>query len=266
MELKKHDIDMANRLEFLDSPSDRQIAKELMELHETKCRACQEDRLSCTVRPACVNRNFLNTLIELGVEPQDLPEFCYSVYMDQLRRFILEGKGRGMTDRRLPIKDLLATLKVSSIRHFNSKFKAEWKNYVSVNGKNQMVVHGDKLLFHFDFTRGLVIINPENEKLGQYELLKLYSEVYSEMMGIPTELKTITSNWWEIRFPIAGSLDSEKTKEILDVIPASIASHEFVSGENSSEIILEIIIDSRNQYLLVKELNEIFKSVKKISS
>ena len=266
MELKKHDTDMANRLEFLDSPSDKQLAKELMELHETKCRACQEDRLSCTVRPACMNRNFLNTLIELGVETQDLPEFCYSVYMDQLRRFILEGKGRGMSDRRLPIKDLLSTLKVSSIRHFNSKFKAEWKNYISVNGKNQMVVHGDKLLFHFDFTRGIVILNPENEPLKQYELLKLYTEVYSQSTGVNAEIAVITSNWWEIRFPIPGSLDSEQTKELLDVMPSSIANHEFALGENSSEIILEIILDSQNQYLLVKELHEIFKSVKKISS
>ncbi len=266
MELKKHDDEMAKRLEFLDYPSDRQLARELMELHESKCRACQEDRLSCTVRPACKNRNFLNTLIELGVEPQDLPEFCYSVYMDQVRRYILEGKGRGMGDRRLPIKDLLATLKVSSIRHFNTKFKTEWKNYVAVNSKDQMIVAGDKLLFHFDFSRGIVIINPENEQLNRFDMIKQYSEVYSQFMDVDVEVSAITSNWWELRFPIKGNLDPEAIKELQGGIPESIANHEFVTGKDSSELILEIIADTRNKPLLVSELQEIFTSVKKHSS
>ncbi|MFW9918228.1 MAG: hypothetical protein ACFFED_01400 [Candidatus Thorarchaeota archaeon] len=266
MELKKHDDEMAKRVEFLDYPSDRQLARELMELHETKCRACQEDRLSCTVRPACKNRNFLNTLIELGVETQDLPEFCYSVYMDQLRRYILEGKGRGMNDRRLPIKDLMATLKVSSIRHFNTKFKTEWKNYVAVNSKDQMIVAGDKLVFHFDFTRGIVIINPENEQLTRFDLVHQYAEVYSQFMNVPVEVKTITSNWWEIRFSIKGNPESDKIKELLDSIPSTIANHEFVASKGSSELILEIISDSKNNPLLVSELQELFNSVKRISS
>lgn len=266
MELKKHDEEMAGRLEFIDYPSDRQLAKELMELHEKKCRECQEDRLSCSVRPACKNRNFLNTLIELGVETQDLPEFCYTVYMDQIQRYILEGKGRGMSDRRLPIKDLLATLKVSSIRHFNTKFKTEWKNFVSVSNKDQMIVAGDKLLFHFDFTRGIVIINPEHERLSRFDLVKQYAEVYSQSMGVLSSIKAITSNWWELRFQITGTPEAEAIKGLMERIPASVDNHQLVTSKGSSELVLEIISDSKREHLLVIELQELFSSVKKISS
>ena len=88
MELKKHKNELATRISLLDVTSDNQLAKELIELHEVKCIACQEDRLSCAVRPRCMNRNFLNALIEIGVKPQDLPSFCYSQYLEQIRRFI----------------------------------------------------------------------------------------------------------------------------------------------------------------------------------
>ena len=165
MEYQKHNVELTERIRLLNIPADSQLAKELMKLHEAKCVACQEDRLSCTVRPACKNRNFLNMLIELGVEPQDLPRFCYSVYLEQLRRHIIDRKGRGIIDKRLLIKDLLSTLKVSSIRHFNSKFRKEWKNYFSASSKNQMLVAGDSLLFYFDFARGIVIINPTKQRV-----------------------------------------------------------------------------------------------------
>jgi hypothetical protein len=114
MDIKKHKDEFAIRMKLLDAAADNQLAKELIELHEKKCIACQEDRLSCTVRPACQNRNYLNALIEIGVTPQDLPSFCYSQYLEQIRRFIIDKKGRGMIDRRIPIKDLLSTLGVSS--------------------------------------------------------------------------------------------------------------------------------------------------------
>ena len=104
MKIKKYDEDLAQRIELLDSKADRQLAKEIIELYETKCKECQEDRLGCTVRPSCKDRNFLNLLIEIGVNPADLPEFCYIQYMEQIKRFILEKKGRTLEDRRIPIR------------------------------------------------------------------------------------------------------------------------------------------------------------------
>jgi hypothetical protein len=264
MELKKHNLELADRIILLDRPSDTQLARELMELHETKCRTCQEDRLSCTVRPACKNRNFLNTLIELGVQAEDLPNFCYSVYLDQIRRYILEGKGRGMIDRRIPIKDLLATLKVSSIRHFNSRFKKDWKNFSSASNQDQMLVSGDGVVFHFNFARGIVVLNPDNEPLNQFDVFNLYVDVLSQSTGIPVQVKYITTNWWEISIALDGHITAEKAGSIKDSIPQSFSNFQAVSTGNSTEIHLEVIVDSKNGPLLVADLDSVFKAIKKV--
>lgn len=263
MELKKHNLELAERIVLLDRPSDTQLARELMELHETKCRICQEDRLSCTVRPACKNRNFLNTLIELGVQAEDLPNFCYSVYLDQIRRYILEGKGRGMTDRRIPIKDLLATLKVSSIRHFNSRFKKDWKNFSSASNQDQMLVSGDGVVFHFDFARGIVVLNPENEPLSQFNVFNLYADVLSQSTGIPVQVRYITTNWWEMSIVLDGHIPGEKISSIKDGIPETFSNFQAVSTGNSTEIHLEVIVDSDHNPLLVSDLDGVFKAMKK---
>ena len=74
MNLKKHKESLVARMRLLDEVADSQLVNEFIELYEDRCIECQEDRLGCTVRPACSNRNFLNMLIELGVEPEDVIE------------------------------------------------------------------------------------------------------------------------------------------------------------------------------------------------
>lgn len=267
MELQKHNEDLAQRITLLDIPADSQLAKELMLLHEAKCTQCQEDRLSCTVRPACKNRNFLNMLIELGVEPQDLPSFCYSVYLDQVCRFILDKKGRGVLDKRLLIKDLLSTLKVSSIRHFNSKFKSEWKNFASVRDKNHMLVAGDGLLFHFDFARGVVIINPSSQVISSYDVIKLFVEVLSESKQIKAETRDITTNWWEIRIEVTNKkLDSESIGPIKEKIPDHFVFPQVLATNDGIEVRAEVIADGARDSITVKNLVDIFTLVKDLKS
>ncbi|MHA1907601.1 MAG: hypothetical protein ACW98Y_09940 [Candidatus Thorarchaeota archaeon] len=266
MDIEKHNTELAERIHLLNIPADSQLAKELMKLHEAKCVSCQEDRLSCTVRPACKNRNFLNMLIELGVEPQDLPSFCYSVYLDQLKRFIIDKKGRGIVDRRLLIKDLLSTLKVSSIRHFNTKFKKEWKNYSSVSSKNQMLVAGDGLLFHFDFTRGIVIINPNEQPVNTFDVFNLFVEVLSNSKKVNAEANDITLNWWELKFRLSIKLEPEKVSSVKDKLPKSFHSSQVVTTNEAIEIRTEIIVDNLESPIMVSELVDSFKRVSALKS
>ncbi|KXH76975.1 MAG: hypothetical protein AM326_12635 [Candidatus Thorarchaeota archaeon SMTZ-45] len=249
MNLKKHKQELASRMELLDTPADNQLAFELIELHEKKCTVCQEDRLGCTVRPACMNRNFLNALIEIGVNPQDLPAFCYSQHLEQIRRFILDKKGREMTDRRIPIKDLLSTLGVSSIRHFTTKFKKEWKGFSSAHEENVLIVKGDSLIFHFDFARGIVTLNPRNDRLENFEVFNLYCQIFSNYYGLKTIVTDLTINWWLLSIEIeghslssvksqlkAGSLkgfDAVYTSEIEDLVKIHA---EVIAGDDSSSL------------------------------
>ncbi|MHA2191342.1 MAG: hypothetical protein ACXAAP_14035, partial [Candidatus Thorarchaeota archaeon] len=248
-------------IQILDIPTDSQLAKELMENHQAKCTSCQEDRLTCTVRPACKDRNFLNMLIELGIEPQDLPKYCYSIYLDQLRRYILEKKGRGMKDRRLLIKDLLSTLRVSSIRHFNTRFKKEWKHFSQASENNNMLVAGDSLMFHFDFVRGIVVVNPLQLQINTLEVFKLYVQLLSEYHSMKATVSDITLNWWVLKLEVGSSETASEGKKLFEEIAERFDLLAIDVGEKTVHIHVEIIIDGKRPPIVVGDLKELFKLI-----
>ena len=264
MELKKHTDRFSRRIQLLDETADKQLAKELILMHEAKCKACQDDRLRCATNPACKNRNFLNTLIEIGVEAEDLPAYCYSLNIGQIRRYILERKGRVVANRRLPIKDLLQTLSVSSIRHFTTKFKKVWSNFSQAQENDVMLVAGDDLLFRFDFHRGIVTVNPTMDEIDTFDVFKLYCKLFSAIYELPSTVNDITSNWWVVsievkdadvtalrglqRSKMANAFESIYSKEVDDKIHLEV---EIVQGEGP-------------HYLLVEQLQDLFVSVSKL--
>ncbi|MFW9812011.1 MAG: hypothetical protein ACFFF9_06080 [Candidatus Thorarchaeota archaeon] len=261
MELKKHKEELSTRLSLLDAAADNQLAKELIELHEEKCTACQEDRLSCTVRPRCMNRNFLNALIEIGVSPQDLPSFCYSQYLEQIRRYILDKKGRGMDDRRIPIRDLLSTLSVSSIRQFSTKFKKIWKNYSSVNENDIMLIAGDGLLFRFDFSRGIVTLNPTQNEIDNYDVFRLYSSLFSDYYDLKTSVFDLTLNWWLITFEVKGK-DPASIKSLLKSEPAKAFDTIYTEDVDDSTLIrAEVVVDGGSPLVKTGQLQGLFELV-----
>ena len=263
MNLKKHKGELAVRMGLLDAAADNQLALELIELHEKKCTECQEDRLSCTVRPACKNRNFLNALIEISVKPQDLPSFCYSQYLEQIRRYILEKKGREMTDRRIPIKDLLSTLSVNSIRHFTTKFKKVWKNFSSAHEGNLMLVIGDSLIFSFDFTRGIVTLNPIHDRINKFKVLDLYSQIFSSYYNQKSNVRDSTLNWWILSIDVEGHTRSSAKSQLK---AGSLKGFDAVYAaeiEDSVKIQAEVIAGDESSSLTVGQLRDLFERVSK---
>ncbi|MBN2228778.1 MAG: hypothetical protein JW779_04220 [Candidatus Thorarchaeota archaeon] len=264
MELVKHNDELQRRIELLDVTADLQLAKELMELHQAKCAACQEDRLRCATRPACKDRNFLNALIEIGVEVIDLPDFCYSQNVEQIRRLVLEKKGRRMIDRRLPIKDLLQSLGVSSIRHFTTKYKKEWDNFASVHEGNLMLVTGDGLLFRFDFTRGIVTVNPSKDRIRSYNIFKLYCDLFSERYQVNMTVKDVTQNWWILSLTVDDS-DAAAVKALQkgDLAESFDAIYR-TESEGKVQIQVEVLLDTDAKYLESEDLSELFVKASKL--
>jgi hypothetical protein len=264
MELKKHKKELATRMSLLDIAADNQLAKELIELHEEKCTACQEDRLSCTVRPRCMNRNFLNALIEIGVRPQDLPSFCYSQYLEQIRRYILEKKGRGMVDRRIPNRDLLSTLSVSSIRQFSAKFKKIWKKFSSVTENDVMLIAGDGLLFRFDFSRGIVTLNPIHDQIDNYDVFRLYCELFSAYYNLKTSVSDLTLNWWLLTIDVEGKepasvkgVRKSESAKAFDTVYTDVV-------DDSAVIRAEVIVDGGSSLIEAGQLQALFDLVSKL--
>jgi hypothetical protein len=264
MKLKRHNDDLASRLKLLDKASDNQIAKEFFELLENKCEQCQEDRLGCTVRPACMDRNLLNMLIELGVNPEDLPAFCYGQYLEQVKRFVLEKKGRGMVDRRLQTKDFLSTLRVSSLKHFVSRFGKIWTNTTTAQEDNTKLVSGDGLVFHFDLARGIVIVNPKHHSLEDIQTFKLYVELLSKHFDVEGVVSRITENWWHLRIDLDRA-KSTKGEPLLEKDMLSQFEDFFVDEEDGSiHIEAEVLSDGPQRPFEVQVLLALFEKVSKL--
>lgn len=264
LELKKHNDQFSSRINLLDKSSDLQLAKEFIEMHEAKCTACQEDRLRCITQPACKSRNFLNTMIEIGVEPEDLPNFCYTQNLEQIRRYVIEKKGRKMVDRRLPIKDLLSILGVSSIRHFTTKFKKEWSNFSQVQENDVLLIAGDTLLFRFDFHRGIVTVNPITDKILGFDVFKLYCKLFSSYYGLESVVRDVTSNWWilSITIPVTetANLRSIQKSEIAEAFEAIHT----IEIDDKAQIDVEVIHTDSSAPLEAENLRELFLRVSKI--
>ncbi len=264
MDLKKHFKEFAERLYLLDDGADDQLSTELIELHEVKCSKCQEDRLSCTVRPACKDRNFLNMLIELGVEPQNLPSFCYSQYLEQIRRFILEKKGRGMVDRRIPIKDLLSTLRVSSIRQFTTRFSKIWTKTTSAKSNNVKLVAGDELRFHFDFARGVVILNPVHQIIKDYEVFELYVSLLSDFYELTSQVTDVTLDWWVVEFTFEDVTPAKAKRRLQERISERFESLNIRESETGVEVQVEVITDGVGDPIEVGDIQKLFRLLSRL--
>lgn len=264
MELQKHNDQLSQRIELLDKASDAQLAKEFIEMHESKCTECQEDRLRCATRPACKDRNFLNTMIEIGVEPEDLPAFCFSQHLEQIKRYVLEKKGRRLNDRRFPIKDLLSTLGVSSIRHFTTKFKKEWSHFSQVQENDVLLVAGDDMLFRFDFHRGIVTVNIQKDRILDFDVFKLYCKLFSDYHEIESNVRDLTSNWWILSITLkavdATNLRALQKSELASVFEAIY----YKEMDDKVQIDVEVIHTDTSTSIEVENLRELFLQVSKL--
>jgi len=264
MELKKHTDRFSRRIQLLDETADKQLAKELILMHEAKCKACQDDRLRCATNPACKNRNFLNTLIEIGVETEDLPAYCYSLNIGGIRRYILERKGRVVNNRRLPIKDLLQALRVSSIRHFTTKFKKVWANFSQAQENDVMLVAGDNLLFRFDFHRGIVTVNPTMDQIDNFDVFKLYCKLFSAIYELPSTVNDVTSNWWVASIAVkdadAASIRSLQRSKLANAFESVYSSE----VDDKIHLEVEVVKSEGPPYLLVEQLRNLFENASKL--
>ncbi|MHA1584567.1 MAG: hypothetical protein ACTSVU_00560 [Promethearchaeota archaeon] len=52
------------------------------------CAACEDDRMICVLSPMCPNRILLKVRIQSGAEQKEIPRFCYSQSVNNIRRFL----------------------------------------------------------------------------------------------------------------------------------------------------------------------------------
>jgi hypothetical protein len=165
-----------------------------------------------------------------------------------------------MEDRRVPIKDLLSTLKASSIRHFNTKYKEEWKRYSRVRAQDNMLVAGDGLLFHFDFSRGIVTVNPKEDVIGDIDLFKLYVELLADHYSVKAVVSNSTLNWWMVSLDLPSG-QTTKVNEIVETQSDNFEGFFVVTVDDNVQLQAETIADGSTSTISVGVLHELFQKV-----
>lgn len=194
------------------------ISKEFLRIMEKMCRECQANRMHCILMPKCGrNRPFLSMLIEMDVKKEDLPDFCYSQFLKEIR---MAFKGtRTLRDASAPLEDFLKTVfrnyrkihdflmsrnlkelsKIMSKEHVvkNKRVLTLEKNsriYFAINGLN----------FRIDVNRKLVYFNPYDTPITSLKELEAFIELFSleEDMSVEIEREIGGVLSLDIHFPV----------------------------------------------------------------
>ncbi len=91
-----------------DTNSIDYIAREFLTLMKQKCEKCMRYRTECALNPHCKDRRYINILVDLQVNPDDLPSFCYLQHLRSVENF-LKGKPNlfDPVDAKIYLKDFL---------------------------------------------------------------------------------------------------------------------------------------------------------------
>ena len=118
-------------------------------------------------------------------------------------------------------------------------------------------------MFHFDFTRGIVIINPDKYQIHSYSIFELYVQLFAAHYGLEVTVKDLTLNWWAVSLSIVvpeafeGDLLKGKPSKIFD-------STELITEKDSVRIEADIVVSPNHPALDVGELQGFFTHINEV--
>ncbi|MFX1559498.1 MAG: hypothetical protein ACFFBL_02810, partial [Promethearchaeota archaeon] len=143
------------------------------------------------------------------------------------------------------------------------KFKKIWKNFSSAHEGNVMLTIGDSLLFHFDFARGIVTLNPIHDQIENYEVFRLYCQIFSDHYNLKSSVQDLTLNWWLLSIEVEKhTLSSVKSQ----LKSGSLKAFETVYAAEIDGIIkvqAEVIAGDESSSLEAGQLRDLFERVSK---
>lgn len=162
-------------------------------------KTCQDDRMTCTVRPLCEKRKWLSFIIKSGVPIQQLPRFCYELQQKIVERTLNKEKYfYEPEDCALYLDDFL--LKVSQFSttklarmleneeydelswSIESFLRSKFNKVASLNLGEVLVVLADDRLWYFDYLDKYIIMHVNDERIANQanllSLLKVFNKYY----------------------------------------------------------------------------------------
>nr|MDO8084439.1 hypothetical protein [Candidatus Sigynarchaeum springense]MDO8119169.1 hypothetical protein [Candidatus Sigynarchaeota archaeon] len=215
-------------------------------------KECQDDRMTCTVRPLCEKRRWLSILIKSGAPLSMIPKFCYelqqkivdralkkekyfyepedcAIYLDEFFLLVSQSspyKLAKMLDNS-EYEDITFTLETF--------FRSRFNRVMALNLEENLIIMADDTIWYIDYIDKYVILNINDERLfNQATLLSLLK---------------FFSRYYKIEIKI---FESSPESWIIDIILFDITSPDVAQNESLKAFLAEAIGKLTR---LVKEVN-----------
>ena len=229
-------------------------------------KECQDDRMTCTVRPLCEKRKWLSTLIKSGASMATIPRFCYelqqkivdralkkekyfydpedcAIYLDEF--FLLISQSSPYKLAKMLENDEYEDLTWTIESFFRSRFN----RVMSLNLEESLIIIADDVIWFIDYIDKYVILNINDERIYSQatllSLLKFFSRYYKIDLKI---FESSPESWildmilFEIKSPDTSQNESLKTFLADEIGKLSRISKEvsFKIEENRAHLLVKI--------------------------
>jgi hypothetical protein len=147
---------------------------------------------------------------------------------------------------------------MGSIKQFTTRFSEVWKKTSRAGEQDLLLFMGDDLIFHFDFARGLVLMNPFNYQIVDLGTFKLYTDLFSDYYGLGHAVESVASNWWAVSINAKDTSSAEVTKRLDQAFLRRFADVSIENAENGAQIQAEVIVEAGMPSVEVADLKHIF--------
>lgn len=271
------------------------LADTLLEFMEQECERCMSNRMMCALRPACPNRKFLNILLRFGVDPKDLPSFCYQQQLSNVNTYLEGSSQTKIIDTILPIKEfinilsgggerLMGPLREGNVEKLSKELFIELKratpDVLTSIGEDYILVLVDDGLYYFDLSCEIVVINPRDTIIKSKEIISDLIDIYRERYKLDLELREEFEGlfYLDIFIPLENSQNKEEIEGVLkDYEPKFLRNTDYVSNyfsDNKLGLVLEIktpTFQQKNNLTFKKiintfiQINNIIKEINQLS-
>ncbi|MHA1378481.1 MAG: hypothetical protein ACTSRG_08875 [Candidatus Helarchaeota archaeon] len=215
---KKYSGEFAKFLEkFNELGSLEYISNEFLSLMRQKCFNCNKNRVECAFQPHCENRKFLNIMIHIKMNLNDIPSFCYSQQLRNIKDF-LNGKAYLIepVDYKVFLQDFIEILDIklkSKSVDYNFLKNEIIKNISILKGKVYSVDRkmknsryfmflADSIIYQIDFEQEVVTINLNEKIVETEEELSEIINLYSQYFNIDVEIVEEMVGWWYLKIAL----------------------------------------------------------------
>lgn len=237
------------------------LADTLLEFMEQECERCMSNRMMCALRPACPNRKFLNILLRFGVDPKDLPSFCYQQQLSNVNTYLEGSSKTKVIDTILPIKEfinilsgggerLMGPLREGNVEKLSKELFIELKratpDILTSIGEDYILALVDDGLYYFDLSCEIVVINPRDTIIKSKEIISDLIDIYRERYKLDLELREEFEGLYylDVFIPLENSQNKEEIEGVLkDYEPKFLRNTDYVSNyfsDNKLRLVLEI--------------------------